>query len=252
MVNLLQKPFSDLANGSLVCKLQFLSSLRHHLPTTSSNGVPEAGPGKLPFKSTHIADLDGVVARHFQSTKAPALAISGRYHPLVYKIASTLVSPPHQFALLIIDLDGRLDATRLCCDEEDARHVYVQRPSQQAAGSASHAAAHGESSVDVNEHVKLLLAGAENFMFYSAAAAGSGTRQWWGTILVGSVGLCDIAAGWKGWLRVDREQVPAFPLGFSIEKALGRRDARQAAADEAGWSTDSQWGGFVFQEEHLP
>lgn len=168
----------------------------------------------------------------------------------MYKIASTLVSPPHQFALLIIDLDGRLDATRLSCDEEDARHVYVQRPSRPAAGSASHGVAQYESPADISEHVKSLVAGADSFMLYSAPAAASAPRRWWGTILVGSLGPCDIAAGWKGWLRVDREEVQGFPLGFSIEKALDRRDARQEALDGAGWSTASQWGGFVFQEEH--
>ena len=161
----------------------------------------------------------------------------------MYRIASTLVSSPHHFALLIIDLDGRFDPSRLSCAEEDARHVYVQRPAQQVRPVG------GENpEVSLTSASGPVKADADVHMLYGAATAASATRQWWGTILVGGLGPGDLTAGWKGWLRVDREKVPGFPLGISVERALEQREARQAVVDTARWSADSLWGGFAFDE----
>ncbi len=100
----------------------------------------------------------------------------------------------------------------------------------------------------------LRAAEAESHMLYSATTAPSADRRWWGTILTGiggpSLGSVDAAvtAGWKGWLRIDREDVPGFPAGLSAVSALAQRTARQAVSDEAGWTAESAWGGFVFRE----
>lgn len=231
--------------------LQVLDDIGAQAIHDSHLAIP--GLSKLPIKSTHLAELDNIAVRHFQATKAPALAISGRHAALVYKIVSNLVSPPHEFTLLVVDLDGRFDATRLSCTEEDAQHVYVQRHGRTHASPSLHPEGdptQDDLAPDMSELSRQqLLVDADNFMLYSAAAAASANRQRWGTIFVGGLGPGDIVTGWKGWLRVDREEVRGFPLGSSVQGALDRREARQEAVHSTGWSTDSLWGGFTFQEE---
>lgn len=81
------------------------------------------------------------------------------------------------------------------------------------------------------------------------------SREWWGTIVIGGgspttlgSGHTDVTTGWKGWLRVDREEVRGFPLGMSAEEALVDREQRQRAADASGYTATSAWGGFNFRE----
>ncbi|KAM4065956.1 peptidase M43, pregnancy-associated plasma-A [Hirsutella rhossiliensis] len=212
---------------------EILNSLRAALPDAAA-AAPSRG-----LKPTHMDELDRVAARHLRDTQAPTLAIAGRSLPLLYKLVATLVSPPHRQAVLVVDADGRFDATRLAChDDDDLRHVYVQ----QCGGAAS------------PEHLRALVADAEAFMLYHAAARPSRSRRWWGTVVVlggaGAPGLGggDVVAGWKGWLRVDRDQVQPFALGVGVDDALAERDARQRAVDAAGWAATSPWGGFVFYD----
>jgi hypothetical protein len=87
-------------------------------------------------------------------------------------------------------------------------------------------------------------------MIYSKHA--SIAREWWGSIVIGGgspVVLGPEAAvttGWRGWLRVDREEVRGFDLGMSIEEALLDRDRRQRAVNDAGWTANCVWGGYTF------
>ncbi|KAI5462726.1 hypothetical protein BGZ63DRAFT_222965 [Mariannaea sp. PMI_226] len=182
-------------------------------------------------KLTHMSLFDQLAARHFQATRAAGVSLSGRYLPLLYKLISRLVSPPYLYTLLVIDLDGRFDSTRLSCPETHLRHVYVQR------------AAHSDP-----ERLRAVVAEAEKFMLYGEGARASATRQWWGTIVQGGLGAGDIAAGWRGWLRVDREHVRPFAFGISAEEALKQRGQRQDAVDCAHWTATSDWGGFSFKE----
>lgn len=135
-------------------------------------------------------------------------------------------------AALVVDLDGRFDATRLTCTEEDLRHIYVLRPARASP-----------------QELREMVSGADKFLIYSKAAQASANRVWWGTVVLGGLGAGDITAGWKGWLRVAKEAVRPFPPGISIEEALQQRDARQAAVDAAGWQVSSPWGSFVFYDE---
>lgn len=96
--------------------------------------------------------------------------------------------------------------------------------------------------------VRDLIASTESFLLYDEAARASAGRELWGTIVIGGFGGGDVAAGWKGWLRVDREEVRQFPADISIDDALRQREERQAAVDAAGWQVTSAWGGFVFHE----
>lgn len=208
---------------------------------TSANG----GSNRGPLKVTHMHELDQVAARHFRETQAPTLAVGGRHVPLLIRLASSLVSAPHHFALLVIDLEGRFDATRLTCEAADARHIYVHRPS--LVGDPEE-----EDSGDGDgNHVRALLAEAEKFMLYGSGAAASAGRMWWGTFVLGGLGAGDVVADWRGWLKVSREHVDALTPGLSAEEALGHRNARQEAVDAASWMADSHWGRFSFREDDV-
>lgn len=204
-----------------------LHGVRSALDPATTGNVPATGINKF----THMQELDELAARHFRATQTAAISVSGRHLPLLYTLIDNLVSPPYSHTLLIIDLDGRFDVTRLSCTYENLRHVYVQRPARSSA-----------------DHLRALVSEADNFMLYGDGAHASAARPWWGTVVVGGLGAGDIVAGWKGWLRIDREPVRSFTLGMSAQEALEQRAQRQDAVDSAGWAATSQWGSFVFRE----
>ncbi|KAM5352173.1 hypothetical protein ACJ41O_004896 [Fusarium nematophilum] len=204
-------------------------ALNSDLPFNKSQ--PQAQPHAQATKRTYMRPLDDIAARHFQATKAASISISGRHLPLLYKLISTLIAPPHLYTVLIIDLEGRFDATRLTCSPPHTRHVYIQRPARTSP-----------------EQLRAMVAEAENVLLYGNVAQASAAREWWGTIVVGGLGAGDIAVGWKGWLRVDRQHVRGFALGISAEEALEQRTQRQDVVEAAGWAVASQWGGFTFKE----
>ncbi|KAF5234816.1 hypothetical protein FAUST_7440 [Fusarium austroamericanum] len=213
---------------------EILRGLRSSLASDSNVLGPRTQfqqPQIQPRKLTHILPLDGIAAAHFHTTKTAGVGISGRHLPLLYKVISNLIGPSHLYAVLIIDIEGRFDATRLTCSPCHMRHVYVQRPARS----------------DL-EHTRALVAEAEGVLLYSDVAHASAGREWWGTIVVGSPGSGDISTSWKGWLRVDRENVRGFALGISAEEALDQKEKRQGVVDTAGWAATSQWGGFTFKD----
>lgn len=119
---------------------------------------------------------------------------------------------------------------------DDLRHIHVYRP---ARGSST--------------YIREVVASAEHFIVYSKHA--SVAREWWGTIVIGGgslpalgPGRVDVTTGWKGWLRVNRDDVRGFPLGMSAEEALVDRDQRQRTADAAGYTATCAWGSFDFRE----
>lgn len=61
-------------------------------------------------------------------------------------------------------------------------------------------------------------------------------------------GTADVTTGWKGWLRVDREEVSGFGVGMSAQEAVSDRERRHAAVQEAGWTAGCVWGAFSFEE----
>jgi hypothetical protein len=77
---------------------------------------------------------------------------------------------------------------------------------------------------------------------------GSKGKEWVGTIVNGGVGG-DINVGWRGWLRVEREEVESFGWGVSVEEAVGDRERRMQAVDDKGWKGvyDGLGGEFRFQ-----
>lgn len=88
-------------------------------------------------------------------------------------------------------------------------------------------------------------------MIYSRHA--SIAREWWGSIVIGGGSpavlgpdAASVTTGWRGWLRVDRQDVRGFGLGISLEEALMDRDRRQRVVNDAGWTANCVWGGFNF------
>ncbi|KAL7785591.1 hypothetical protein V8C37DRAFT_405792 [Trichoderma ceciliae] len=213
---------------------EILDSFRAAVPLGKTHA---SGSGARRVKSTHLDDLDLLAARQFRATQAPAISISGRSLPLIYKVISTIVSPPHSMALAVLDFDGRFDATRLTCADDDLRHVYVQQPPYDEG-----------SNINV-EHVRSLISAAEQFAIYDGSSRPSLSREWWGTVVLGGLGAGDLVAGWKGWLHVERDHVPEYSLGVTMEEAFERRSDRQEVVDNTGWAAKSQWGKFTFPEE---
>lgn len=259
------------------------SSPTARIPAARGSLVGAPGPSSSKVKSYPIQDLDRLVAQHFRATQSGPLSLSGRHLPLIYLLVATLIAAPHNKAVVIIDIEARFDITRVtqCAPHqaapvpagtdaaednnhttgqqknanqasqtgpgarpvapqarqvtaEDLKHVHVYRP---ARGSPS--------------HIREVLSAAEHHMIYSRHA--SIAREWWGSIVIGGGSpavlgpeVASVTTGWKGWLRVDREEVRGFGLGMSIEEALLDRERRQRAVNDAGWTANCVWGGFTF------
>ncbi|KAI0438490.1 hypothetical protein F4803DRAFT_91545 [Xylaria telfairii] len=184
-----------------------------------------------------MADLSAITTRYQRTTQSappPLMSVSGRYLPFLYHLISTLISPPHAYTVVVIDTEGKFDATRLVAKTAehpatpaDLEHVHVYRPGRGIG------------------RVKAVLETLDDFMLYGAHA--SRGREWWGTVVIGATGG-HVNAGWKGWLRVDREDVAGFQVGFSLEEAVRERGRRQAAVDKAGWAATSHWGTYAWKE----
>jgi hypothetical protein len=177
--------------------------------------------------------------------------------PLVYKLISTLVSRPFQKAVVVIDAENQLDPTRLVAlshpeqdtdAEDDLDHVHVFQPAR-----------------CTSERLRELVVRSEDWMLYGDH--GSRAREWWGTIVIGGPVIApppaasvpasgrsfrgpsaDVTAGWKGWLRVDREDVPGYSVGVSAAEAIVDREKRQDIVEKAPWKATCQWGEFTFIE----
>ncbi|RYP70747.1 hypothetical protein DL771_005242 [Monosporascus sp. 5C6A] len=131
----------------------------------------------------------------------------------------------------------------------DLRHVYVLRP-------------------PLSSPLAPAVAAAREWMLY--AAHGSRGRELWGTIVVGGGSLPSpssapsmsggggdvlVTAGWRGWLRVEREDVPGLgmegPGGggvLSVEEALRERRRWGEAVERAGWVAGWRGGRYVWKE----
>ncbi|KAI0880688.1 uncharacterized protein GGS22DRAFT_193065 [Annulohypoxylon maeteangense] len=208
-----------------------------------------------------VPALANIATRYHKATQSsppPVLSVSGRYLPLLYHLISTLIADPHNYTVVIVDAESRFDVTRLISSPissdpashqpsgsnssnypakvPDLRHVHIYRP------------ARGQ------EEVRAAVAAADQWMLYGNH--GSRAREWWGTVVIGGGsgaggGMSvkgDVNAGWKGWLRVEREEVSGFPAGVSVEEALHDRGKRQEVVDAAGWVAMSRVGGYVWKD----
>ncbi|EDN91500.1 hypothetical protein SS1G_00903 [Sclerotinia sclerotiorum 1980 UF-70] len=120
---------------------------------------------------------------------------------------------------------------------EDLKHLHVFRPSAQ--------------------DLECTLRGIEKYMLYGEH--NSYRREFGGTILFGfdgrdvggnavnvkGMGRPEVVMGWRGWLRVEREEVGAFGAGVSAEEMLGERSRREEVVRAKGWRGMGDRGGEV-------
>ena len=244
----------------VLIRFQVLASLRASFAATTNNDKNDGDAGNLPPASTApkpfpISPLDALVNRHFRATQSAPLALTGRHRELLYLLIASLISPPHEKAVAVVDVEGRFDPLRL----------LATSLAEEAAGTGSTRAARVQRA-DL-DHLHILrpargnlagisdcVASIEAHMLYGSHP--SRGREWWGTVVIGGgldpAGSASAAASaqvavtadWKGWLRVSRAQVPSL-CHLSAEEALSERDKRRAAVEGAGWVATSPWGGFT-------
>ncbi|RYO90707.1 hypothetical protein DL763_005246 [Monosporascus cannonballus] len=131
----------------------------------------------------------------------------------------------------------------------DLRHIYVLRP-------------------PLSSPLAPAVAAAREWMLY--AAHGSRDRELCGTVVVGGSSLPSpssassvsdgggdvlVTTGWRGWLRVEREDVPGFGMGgsgrggaLSVEEALRERGRWDEVVERAGWVAGWRGGLYVWKE----
>jgi hypothetical protein len=155
-----------------------------------------------------------------------------------------LIASPHDYTVVIVDTEGRFDVTRLISPTSahsvsypatapDLQHVHIYQPAR------GRGIGHGQ------EQVKAILVAVDEYMLYGSHD--SRNREWWGTVVIGGTGG-HVNAGWKGWLRVEREKIFGFATGVSVEEALKERERRQDAVHPAGWAASSRWGTYTWKE----
>ncbi|KAI1126617.1 hypothetical protein F5Y10DRAFT_244450 [Nemania abortiva] len=188
-----------------------------------------------------MPELSALITRYQRATQSappPLLSVSGRYLPFIYHLISTLISAPHNYTVVIIDTEGKFDATRLVASTPSSQPSYPATPADLA---HVHVYLPGRGQ----EGVKAVLSAVDEFMLYGSH--GSRGRAWWGTVVIGGMGGGQVNAGWKGWLRVEREEVGGFAPGMSVEEAMREREARGRAVDRAGWMASSRWGSYAWK-----
>jgi hypothetical protein len=91
----------------------------------------------------------------------------------------------------------------------------------------------------------------EKYMLYGEH--NSKGRKWVGTIVIGEKGggkgdvWFEAAAGWRGWCKVEREEVGAFPVGVCPSDVVEERGRRQEVLDGKGWRVSSEAGEYTFK-----
>jgi len=149
------------------------------------------------------------------------LSITGRGLPLLYHVIDHMVTALNG-TVALIDLDGRFSPSHLSCD---LQHVHIFRP--------------------LKDNLKATLDGVEEYMLWEDHA--SKGREWVGTLVNGGVGG-DVMVGWRGWLRVEREEVGGFAVGVSVEEVIGKREERQELVESKGWKGVSEMGEYRWNE----
>lgn len=171
-----------------------------------------------------IPALDDIWARH-----GGKLEITGpEGNELLYQIVSIAVSPPRNGAIVVVDADGGFDVTRLSCEVQNFQHVHVYRPLK---GHVNETLEQVEGNLVGGEHASM-------------------ERECVGIVVNGAQGG-DIMVGWRGWLRAgsERDDVPRFGIGISMEEAMREREQRQLAVESKGWRAVSEWGEYKWNEE---
>jgi len=77
---------------------------------------------------------------------------------------------------------------------------------------------------------------------------GSKGREWLGTMINGGNGQGgDIMVGWRGWMRVEREEGVGFEVRTSAEEAVGERTNRWDMMEARGWRAVCGGGKYCWE-----
>lgn len=227
---------------------------------------------KLPPRVFPISILNGLVVRHYRATQSVPLGIRGRYWPLLYLLLATLIAPPHNKCVLVVDCEGDFEVSRILestpvsmrplpphlqpddisRDEKrrvhppyhrdvlpsDLAHVYVIRPADARSGPLRRA-----------------ILSAKRFMTYGQHR--SRDREFWGTVVIGADDPgadVDVVCGtMRCWLKVERGYVPSLGARGvgSYEGGLHKRAEHEAERSFAPLTARCVWGRFTFDERGL-
>lgn len=227
---------------------------------------------KLPPRVFPISIINDLVVRHYRATHSAPLGIRGRYWPLLYVLLATLIAPPNNKCVLVVDCDGGFQVGKIleCTPVSmlpllphmqpgnlpgdlrdrarppyhrgvlaaDLAHVYVVRPADSREGPLCRA-----------------ILSAKQYMMYGQHR--SRDREFWGTVVIGADDPgadVDVVCGtMRCWLKVERQYVPG--LGgrgvTSYEGALKKRAEHEAERAFTPLAARCIWGRFNFDERGL-
>ena len=147
--------------------------------------------------------------------------------PLVYHVIDHMITVLGG-TVAVVDVEGRFSPSHLVRGREGGvlEHIHVFRV------------------IGGLKELKVTLEGLEGWMV--EGDHGSKGREWVGTVVIGGVGG-DVNVGWRGWLRVERDEVVGFKGGVSVEEVLAERESRQEVVDEGGWRAVCEDGVYCWK-----
>jgi hypothetical protein len=227
---------------------------------------------RLPPRVFPISVLNVLVVRHYKATHRVPLGIRGRYFPLLYLLLATLIAPPNNKCVLVVDVEGKFEVSKILEQTpvsmrplppeqqpknmpreqrrrvgppyhqpvlpSDLAHIYVIRPADEREGPLCRA-----------------IRQAKQYMMYGPHR--SRDREFWGTVVIGADDPgadVDVVCGtMKCWLKVVREPVWTFGAkGLNSYKGvLKHRAKRDADRSFTPLTARCVWGRFKFDDRGL-
>lgn len=203
---------------------------------------------------THIQSLDELWSNSYQNQ--PRLSVSGRQLPLLIHILTTLLRNKdgrEGKCVVLIDIQSRFSPSFLPFQDDEDEHAEVgQKDDKLKKSDLKHLHIFRPTA----QSIEITLKGVEEHMLYGNHS--SYGREFGGTILLGldgrdavnavdlrGMGKPEMVMGWRGWLRVEREEVEAFGIGVSVEEMLEERERREMVVRGKGWRGMGEKGGKV-------
>ncbi|KAE8452910.1 hypothetical protein EG329_013182 [Mollisiaceae sp. DMI_Dod_QoI] len=188
-------------------------SLEDLLKALRQTSIPNASKTGIPALDT------------FWSHHGGKLSVAGRGLPFLYHLLTSLLTSLNG-TIALIDLTARFTPSHIPVPFTELQHIHVFRPTFSS--------------------LKVTMEGVEGYMLHGQH--GSKGREWVGTIVLGGNGG-DINIGWRGWLRVEREEVGRFGEGVGVEEVWGEKGMRQRqeVVDKTGWRAECEFGDYCWK-----
>ncbi|CZR53125.1 uncharacterized protein PAC_03003 [Phialocephala subalpina] len=160
----------------------------------------------------------------FWSHHGGKLSVSGRGLPFLHHLLTSLLTNLNS-TIALLDLTGRFSPSHLSVPFSELQHIHIFLPTP--------------------SNLKVTLDCVEKYMLYGEH--GSKNREWVGTILLGGNGG-DVNIGWRGWMRVEREEVGKFgEVGVEEVWAEKGMRQRQEVVDGKGWKAECEFGDYCWK-----